>query len=838
MFKDWGVIMGCGVTREKGIGETGRKARVAFLRTVSALVAIAAVSGYLTGSVAAQQAGQSATQTISVDIRPQGLGQALTIFADRAGLRLLFPSRLVAGKKSQGISGTYSRDQALGRLLAGTGLSYRFTSANTVTISDPTADIQTGAIEANGTIALETITIEGNNGAFGATDGYTAADSQTATKTGTPLIETPQSVSVVTRKQIEDQNSKTISEALRYTPGVAAETRTGRYDYPNIRGFGTPGGSEANWVGLMDGLRMPRGVYYIAPSIDPYMLERMEVLKGPSSILYGAVNPGGVVNLWSKRPTADPLHEVEIQYGTYDRRQVGFDFGGALNEDGTLLYRLTGVGRDANAQVDFAEDQRLSISPALTWQPDADTTLTILTNFQRDPSAGNFNYLPYVGTVVEAPWGKFPRNFTEADPNFDESKRTQYALGYEFEHRFTDTWTVRQNLRFMHADYDYKSVFQNGWLTPTELTRMSIHSIESFNGLAVDNQAQAEFATGDIQHTALLGLDYRRNSADVLMGYGAVDPLDVLNPIYRQDIASPSLDYATDQKLSQVGVYAQDQMKWGGLSLLTGIRGDWVEAETHNNYAPEYVPQSDSAFSWRAALMYNFENGLAPYASYSTSFEPVLGTDWSGNPFKPTTGQQYEVGVKYQPDGWRSFVTASLFDITQQNVKTGDPDPTHPFASVQTGEVNSRGVELEAHVNFNDNFSLIGSYSYVDIKNTEDTNFKDKRPYGVPSNLASLWANYEFTDGKLDGLGIGAGVRYVGSSYGDAENTLKVPSYTLVDAGLRYDLGKMNPELKGAQLSINAINLFDKTYVSSCWAAHSCFYGNGRTITGTLKYRW
>lgn len=832
-------MAGLGKARGNGAA-AARKSKVTRQCLASALLSstILGCTALMAPPIALAQtsARAGASQSLQFSIPAQSLASAVDAFSRITGWQVGYSSELARSTRTKAVSGTMSPGQALQAMLAGTGIHIRITGPMSAALVDP----PTGGVDAanDGSTVLAPITIEGSQTPFGTTDGYIAAESQTATKTGTPLIETPQSVSVITRKQIEDQNSKTISEALRYTPGVAAETRTGRYDYPNIRGFGTPGGSEANWIGLMDGLRMPRGIYYIAPAIDPYMLERVEVLKGPSSILYGAVNPGGVVNLWSKRPTSEPFHEIEVQYGTFERKQIGFDFSGPLNEDETLLYRLTGVGRDANSQVDFAEDQRLSISPALTWQPDADTKLTILSNAQRDPNAGNFNYLPYVGTVVDAPWGKLPRHFTEADPNFDESRREQYALGYEFEHRFNDIWTVRQNLRFMHADYDYKSVFQNGWLTPTELSRQSIHSIESFDGFAIDNQAQAEFETGEVEHTALFGVDYRHNSADVLMGYGAVDPLDVLNPVYHQNIASPSLDYATDQKLSQVGVYLQDQMKWGGLSLLTGIRGDWVDAETRNNYAPELVPQSDKAFSWRAALMYNFDNGLAPYASYSTSFEPVLGTDWFGNPFKPTKGEQYEVGVKYQPDGWRSFVTVSLFDITQQNVKTADPDTSHPYASVQTGEVRSRGVELEAHVNLTDNFGLIGSYSYVDIENTRDTTYQGKRPYGVPNQLASLWANYEFDDGPLDGLSLGGGVRYVGSSYGDAANSLKVPSYTLVDAALRYDFGKVNPDMKGLQLSLNAINLFDRKYVSSCWNENSCFYGNGRTITGTLKYQW
>lgn len=449
----------------------------------------------------------------SFDIPRQPLATALRQFADQSGMQLAYASADLQGLTSPGVRGSMPAAEALARLLAGTGATWRLTAANTVSIQRP-APAPAADAAAGGGLVLDPIVVQGG-GFFGPTDGYVAEESRTATKTGTPLIETPQSVSVVTRRQMDDQKVQSVSQALRYSAGVAPETRPGRYDYPNIRGFGSPGGADANFVGLMDGLRLPRGVYYIAPSVDPYMLERVEILRGPSSILYGSVNPGGVVNLWSKRPTAEPLHEIDLEYGSYDRLQAGLDFGGPLTEDGSLLYRLT-----------------------------------------------------------------------------------------------------------------------------------------------------------------------------------------------------------------------------------------------------------------------------------------------------------------------------------QTNVKTADPDPTHPYASIQTGEIRSRGVELEAHARVTDNLSLLGSLTVLDIVNTESTDYEDKRPFGVPDRLASLWADYSFTEGPLDGLALGAGVRYIGSSYGNAENTLKVPDVTLFDLGLRYDLGMLRPELEGTQVSINVANLFDREYVASCWADHSCFYGTRRTITAGLKLRW
>lgn len=828
--------------RSSGAGRTGISGARRFMGTASVLAVIACGALAATG-VAAQQAGQgiaASAATVTLDIPAQDLNSALLSFADRANVQVFYDTTRVRGLRSPGASGTFSAADGLSRLLAGTGLSYSF-SGKAFTIGTPSQAQGNGG--AGDPTQLQPIVIQGER-KFGSTDGYVAEQSLTATKTGASLMETPQSVSVVTRKQLDDQNVQTVSQALRYTAGVTPEARAGRYDYPNIRGFGAPGGADANFVGLLDGMRLPRGVYYIAPSVDPYLLERVELLRGPSSVLYGAINPGGVINLWSKRPTEEPLREVEFQYGTFDRKQAGFDFSGPITEDKSLLYRLTGVAKHTDTQIDFTEDERYSIAPAVTWQPDEDTSLTVLGHVQNDPSAGAFTYLPYAGTVQATPNGfHFGRDFFEGDPDFDRSHREQKSIGYDFEHRFEEVWTVRQNLRYMDLDYDYRSVYETGWNADyTQLTRGTVESIESASAFTVDTNAQAEFETGALGHTALFGIDYRRNGADSLLGMGGAPNLDVNNPVYGVDIPAPSLDYGTDQTIEQFGLYAQDQVKLGNLTWLIGLRWDSVDMDTDSEFVPTgavtRTAQSDRAWTWRTGLIYQFDNGIAPYASYSTSFEPVSGTDFFNRPFKPTEGEQFELGVKYQPVGWSGFLQASLFDLTQTNVKTADPDPTHPFASIQTGEVRSRGIELEAHANVTDDLSMVASYSYIDIENTKDTTYGGKKPFGVPSHLASLWANYTVPTGMLEGLSIGGGVRYVGSSSGNPMNTIEVPSYTLFDAALRYDFGAIDPKYKGTTLSLNAANLFDKDYVASCWNDTSCFYGTGRTITAGLKVRW
>ncbi|ARP88406.1 TonB-dependent siderophore receptor [Bordetella genomosp. 9] len=773
------------------------------------------------------------------DIAAGDLTRVLTDYAAAAGVALSFDAGLTRGRSSPGLHGRYTLDQGFAAILSGSALHAMQQGPGVYTLRAQPAGTPPVAV-------MPEVQVMAQDGdPWGPVSGYIAQDSVTATKTDAPLLETPQSVSVVTRQQMDDQGAQTVSQALRYTAGVVPEARPGRYDYPNIRGFGTPGGADANFVGLMDGLRLPRGVYYIAPSIDPYMLERVEVLRGPASVLYGSMSPGGAVNLLSKRPVFDPQYELDLQYGSFDRKQAAFDFSGPVDETKTLAYRLTGLTRDASTQVDYTKDQRTSISPSLTWQPDADTRFTLLANYQHDPTAGAFNYLPALGTVNATGWGRLRTGFFDGDPDFDRSKRKQYSVGYEFEHRFNRTWTVRQNLRYMHAGYTYKSVYETGWENPEDpvvLTRATIATREAFDNIAVDNQLQATFDTGAWKHTALLGADYRHNYATATMGYGAAPSLNVLAPVYGQDIVTPPDATRTRQYLDQFGVYLQDRIRWGRWAFLAGVRNDWVDnrntATTVDTGVTVRQPQSDDAFTYRVGATYLFDNGLAPYASYSTSFEPVTGTDFSGNPFKPTKGRQIEAGLKYQPDGLKSFFTASVFQITQTNVKTPDPDPEHLFASVQTGEIRSRGVELEAHAALTRDLDAIVAYTWLNAVNTKSNSAQDKWPFAVPRNVASAWLDYRLPANVLPGVSLGAGVRYVGSSFGNEQNTFKVSSYTLVDAAIRYDLGKLNARFSGADIAVNASNLFDRRFVASCWSDTSCFYGPRRSVVANLRLRW
>lgn len=693
------------------------------------------------------------------------------------------------------------------------------------------AGAQTAAPAPGGaTIDLPAVTVTGTGEtALSPVPGYVANRATAGTKTDTPILETPQSISVIPRDQIEDQNAQNLNQVLRFTAGVTPETRGAvatRYDQLTIRGF------DASYY--WNGMKL-QSLYYISPQIDPYLLERVEVLKGPSSVLYGQSPAGGLINQVSKRPTATARNEIGIEFGTQEHLRGMADFSGPIDAEGKFLYRLTATGLMEDGQFKLTENERYAIAPAFTWRPDADTRLTILGLYQHDPKGASYGGVPPQGTVLPNPLGRIPVDFYDGDPNFEKFDRRQSSIGYEFDRRLSDMWTLRLNGRVLHTELAYDSVYANG-LAPDNRTlfRGVATSRETLNSYTFDNQLEGRFATGPVQHTLLMGMDYQRVNGNYTPGFDLAPSLDVFNPVYGLPIAAPATS-RTDLDGHMYGAYLQDQLRWNGFVLTLAGRHDW--AKTTYTTAFGETRQSDRALTGRAGLTYVFENGIAPYVSYAESFVPQTGTDFAGNPFDPEEGTQYEVGVKYQPTGLNSLFTAALFEITRSNLLT--PDPAHPGLSVQSGEVRSRGIELEARVGLTDQLDVIAAYTYLDTEYTKDNGgLKGNELAAVPRHQASGWAMYRMPEGSaLAGLSLGAGVRFTGSTQ-NTSNTFKVPSFTLVDAAVTYDLGALSASLEGAELSLNAKNLFDKEYVASCYYGDWCAYGYQRTVVAGLRYRW
>ncbi|KAA8997711.1 TonB-dependent siderophore receptor [Affinibrenneria salicis] len=665
--------------------------------------------------------------------------------------------------------------------------------------------------------------------------GFVAKQSLAGTKTATDINKTPQSISVVTRDQMDAQDVSSVSQALRYTPGVFTEYRGGsnRYDELYIRGF-----SYA--PRFLDGLSYGNSASSQNGVIDPWLLERVEVVRGPASVLYGQVNPGGLVSMTSKRPVAETIRKVQFKTGDDNLAQAAFDFGGRLNDDGTLLYRLNAIALTKDTQTDDYKEQRFAIAPALTWQPNNDTTFTLLASFQRDPKAGYRNFLPAVGTVFNTSYGKIPHDFNVSDPNYNESWREQKSIGYRFEHIINDVFTIRQNVRYSDIEQRYRYLVYTNSASDTTLNRRAQVEWRKTKEIVLDNQLNAQFNTGALDHNLLIGLDYKGNKDDQTLARATAASIDWTHPLYGLNIDESTFDISTDQRqnLDQVGIYLQDQIEWNRWNLLLSGRQDWSEVRTSNFLTNSRQQQNDQKLTGRAGLLYAFDNGISPYVSASTSFEPVLERNNNSNKtFDPITGRQLEAGVKYQPTGSNTLATLAVYDLRQRNQLTRQ-NSAEDYK--QIGEVRSRGLEAELRSQLTDELSVIASYSLTDTKTlrSETAGTEGKKLARVPRHLASLWANYTFQRGVLAGFTAGAGARYVGSSYGDSTNTFKVPSVDLYDAMLKYDLGQASSRLKGASVQVNVNNLLDKEYVSACGNTTSCFYGVGRTATLTVNYTW
>lgn len=680
--------------------------------------------------------------------------------------------------------------------------------------------------------------------------GYSARQSATGTKTDTPLLETPQSISVVTKDQIKDQGAQTVQDALQYTPGVSIQSYGANafFDGFKVRGFDAPQ--------YLDGLRLPKdGLSFALPKIETYGLERLEVLKGPSSGLYGQTDPGGFINMISKRPTATPHYDVEGTFGSFNRIQGAFDIGGPIDKNGEFLYRLVGLARQSDTQTDFMQDNKLFIAPSFTWRPTTDTSFTILSQYQKIDNKGYQQYVPGQVSFLPNPNGQVPYSRYIGEPGLDGYKLEQASIGYEFEHRFDNNLQFRQNMRYMEVSNDLQSVRSEGMFSttypPTPATTSNSLVNRTYNyvnsraqNLTVDNQLQADFRTGMLTHKVLVGLDYLHQTGSSDYRYSFIAPINAYNPSYGTPVppASSLAPYMLlNNKIDQVGLYAQDQIKLDRWTLSLTGRQDFVNTRLDSLAVypnPGTYPRSDAAATGRVGLNYLFDFGLSPYANYSTSFVPNANASRTGQAFKPTTGEGWEAGVKFQPVGTNLMLTAAYFDIRQNDVLTSDP--VDFLFSVQTDAVRSRGVELEARGNITRELEVIAGYSHTDAKIVESAvGAQGKYVNGVPIDQASLWAKYTWFDGPLAGLGLGAGIRYVGESYGDQFNTFVLPSYTLFDASMNYDFAYVRPDLKGWSAQVTAKNLTNRYYVASCLTGLAyCGLGTARTILGTLKYSW
>lgn len=642
-----------------------------------------------------------------------------------------------------------------------------------------------------------------------------------ATKMDTPIFETARSISIEDQQQLLDKGVLELADAYVYAPGVTGQTYgfATRGDWVKVRGLDVPE--------YRDSLQALFGNYNNTRS-HVYTLEQVEILKGPSSVLYGQGSPGGLVNVVSKRPQDEAYREVVAEYGNFDRKQIATDLTGPLDAEGKFLYRMIALYRDSDTQIDHVKDDALVIAPSITWRPGMSTNITLLGNYQDYDGQAGAQFLPTYGTLLPAPNGEFmDPNVFLGEPEFDRYDTKTKSITLLADHDFNASWGMEATARYTKGEAAYNQAWAafiggNRYIDDEgNVMRTFYKNVADSKQFAVDVRLRGEFSTGGLEHNVLVGVDYQDVTTDsdyyyafAPAGYG----INVFNPVYGNVPTDAELGPYFDNpenKNQQVGFSIQDQIRVGNLLVTLGLRGDKVDSDTGA------ATQEDEELSTSIGLMYQLPGGFSPYASFSESFEPVVGTKFDGSAYAPQKGKQYEVGIKFQPEGTNALITASYFDIRQSNLLTADPD--HPGFSVQEGNVDIKGFEFEALGSIGD-FTLEGNYSYLDTITTAGF-----RLPSVPEHQASTWVTYRPQD-VLVGFKAGFGVRYMGASW-DGADGLKTPSYTLADAMVGYETEQWD-------LSLNVRNLTNKQYFATCIARGDCFPGKDRTVVARLAVKF
>ncbi|MBP1853027.1 TonB-dependent siderophore receptor [Rhizobium halophytocola] len=705
----------------------------------------------------------------------------------------------------------------------------------------------TPALAQDNSTELGTIQVNADQeSATGPVKGYVAGKSSTGSKTGTPVKEIPQTVNVIGREELDDRGvTDKVDEALRYTPGVMAQPfgRDGDTDWIYIRGF------DATQTGVfLDGLNL-WSYGFGGFQVDPFFLDRVDVLKGPASVLYGGANPGGIVNEISKRPLDEDRIYTEAGINNYGTAFFNFDVNKVLADD-SVSARL--IGKIEGGDTDNGDEFRGVVAPQVTWSPDEATKLTLYGYYSYlDQQVGSNGFLPYVGTVVPASFGYIDPNADFGEPDSDFSYIRQTMVGYEFEHEFDDGWKVSQNFRYGHVNRHENSPYPYGYYDPDIdvgyleepgttplLQRIGFEGLTTVDSFSLDNQLTGKFDTGALVHDVLFGIDYRNYTLDTLQKWPAwpdsATPISPTDPVYGAPQPTNAVQLDQTLKLQQIGLYAQDQIHFGGgwLATLNG-RYDFVKTELDDRVGATGYDSTDGALSGRAGLAYEFANGFTPYVSAGTFFNPVIGITSGSSALKPEEGYQVEGGFKYEPVALPALFTASVFHIDKQNWSVTGPNSVGQSVTSQIGEVTSTGFEVEAKAEIAEDWKATASFSYtkLEIKEHQDTSLIGNQPYLVPDIQASLWLDYTVPTGAFEGLSIGGGVRYQGESWADMANTKKVPDVVLADAAIRYKKDDWSA-------SLNVNNLFDKEYVAGCQGTLVCGYGEGRTITFKLTKTW
>ncbi|WP_038163884.1 TonB-dependent siderophore receptor [Verrucomicrobium sp. BvORR106] len=699
---------------------------------------------------------------------------------------------------------------------------------------------------------LDTVTV---SAARDAAVTYTAPVSATGgLKTDTPLLETPQAVSVLSEAIIRDQDATKLEEVIRNVAGVSVGGTYEGWDYYRIRGF------DSAFNTFWDGLRNDYG-----RSPELYGLERVEVIKGPASTLYGQAPLGGLVNLVSKRPKHEFFGELGFSGGTWDRYEGTFDINVPLlvptsnaitppaakgakqvqpvsaptTDSGLGIYaRLTALYNNSGSYVDYVDTERVFIAPAITFEWDDTTRLTILASYMRDTGISAMP-LPAVGTVLHSPFGEIPvsRYLGLPDSGTNEYDFRRYRVGYDFEHDFNEVFTIRQNLVYSRMEQDWNDMLYNSHLDPDGRTlyQYPYDYAETMNRFAVDTALDAKFETGSVKHTLTLGVDYYwSESKDRSSQINYDDPasyfaIDIFRPVYQGSIPGYGFNTATRTEYSNLGFYIQEHAKLTDqLTLTLGGRYDKAWYETGDG-----IEDDKDAFTPKAGITFEFVPGLAAYANYSRSFKPQwFSTTTNGAAVDPEEGENWEAGFKYNLLEGRVTGLLSVYQLTRENVATSNLGTPDPFDATVSGEQRSRGFEFETAAELAPGLTLSTAYSYIDAEVTKDNDIPvGTSLQGVPEHSANAWLKYTVQDGPLKGFGVGVGGRYYSSQSGDTYNTFDLPSYGIVDTALYY-------ERDDFRVQVNFNNVFDKRHFVGSYDSLYVLPGKPFNVSASVTWKF
>ncbi|MDN7350021.1 TonB-dependent siderophore receptor [Acetobacter senegalensis] len=803
---------------------------------MATLLASSCVWGLAARAAQAQTMVNGTTRHFSIAAQP--LRSALHHYLQQSGIQVAYPTAEAGSVQSSAVSGDLTPQIALSRLLVGTGLTYSFTGPQSVVLTKASSStITLGPVRVGGQER------ENAQSAYGPGVGFVATRSASATRTDTRMIETPKSIYVVTRKQMDDLQPQSIAEALRYTPGVVAAPGSAISSSPSSNTFQPVYQRGFESYTFVDGLLNGTSV------TDPFFLDRVEALSGPSSVMYGQAAPGGIVNMALKRPTEYARHQVNVGFGSYGRYEGQIDMSGPLNAKRNLLYRVVAMGNTQGSQVDYNHYKRVAAQGDLEWKIDDKTSLTFIGQFMYSPETMTGAYVPAYGSVLKSSYGKIPINRYYGDPSFHQNWDREFLGEVLLHHEFTKNLQFNSTVRYdgqsdAHCNLNIR---QYDFVNNIVSRLANCSHVNNSQSMQMTSNISYKLRTGPVTHNFLVGVDYRNQTSDGRSKFylGNVPSISITNPQYHQYTIS---DYimAINGKYTmykygywQDAVYFQDQIKWKKVFVTLAGRQDW------NGYGGDFT----RPFTWNAGINYVFDFGLAPYFNYSTSFMPQVGEVYNNQTLRqadPLNGRQWEVGLKYEIPKIQSFFTAAYYDVKENNVLVSNPD--FPDYNLEIGQVRSRGVELSLHANLAQGLDLIANYTFsrpinsktnltsTDI-NGNTVSLLGKKLTFQPKHAASVFLDYRFPTTLAPGLSINFGVRYQGSTWGDTANSFRNPGYVLFDSGLNYEIGQTVKALKGLSLRLSMTNSSNHTYVI-CGGLTSCQYGEQRRVFGMVGYRW